>query len=232
MGKVAENKELGEREILKRKMFILDDVFVRFILPIFLHKNNLIKKSDRPFYIDLFFELEQAHWFLLDHYNFRERNFIKFLLIMNKKYLKIEKKKLKRLLYEFIQYKNKIICCGCIIFNPSKTKVLLVKHFGSKHYFFPKGKINKNENYKHCAIREVYEETGFLLKKNQLRNYITIGKNRLYYCNLNKNQYLYSLFNLKPKTKGEISSIKWIKIKNIFQKNIISILNKLPQTCF
>lgn len=42
------------------------------------------------------------------------------------------------------------------------SKVLLVRGWSAKAgWGFPKGKINKDEDDEACAIREVYEETGF-----------------------------------------------------------------------
>lgn len=47
--------------------------------------------------------------------------------------------------------------CGCIIIE--NDKVLLVKQIDG-HISFPKGHIEKNEQEKETALREVYEETG------------------------------------------------------------------------
>jgi 8-oxo-dGTP pyrophosphatase MutT (NUDIX family) len=42
------------------------------------------------------------------------------------------------------------------------SQVLLVRGWSAKAgWGFPKGKINKDEDDETCAVREVYEETGF-----------------------------------------------------------------------
>lgn len=41
------------------------------------------------------------------------------------------------------------------------TKVVMVQGYGSTSWSFPKGKINKDEPPSSCALREVYEETGY-----------------------------------------------------------------------
>lgn len=45
--------------------------------------------------------------------------------------------------------------------NSELDKVLLVQsYFAKSSWGFPKGKVNEDEDPLHCAIREVYEETG------------------------------------------------------------------------
>lgn len=45
--------------------------------------------------------------------------------------------------------------------NTDLDKVLLVQsYFAKSSWGFPKGKVNEDEDPLHCAIREVYEETG------------------------------------------------------------------------
>jgi mRNA-decapping enzyme subunit 2 len=49
--------------------------------------------------------------------------------------------------------------------NDDMTKAVLVKGWKkSAKWSFPRGKINKGEPDLDCAVREVYEETGFDLK--------------------------------------------------------------------
>lgn len=51
---------------------------------------------------------------------------------------------------------------GAIILNSACTKCLLVQGWGkSGTWGFPKGKVNKHEASAPCAVREVFEETGF-----------------------------------------------------------------------
>lgn len=39
--------------------------------------------------------------------------------------------------------------------------ILVQSFFAKNSWSFPKGKVNENEDPVKCAIREVYEETGF-----------------------------------------------------------------------
>jgi mRNA-decapping enzyme subunit 2 len=63
---------------------------------------------------------------------------------------------------EFLAYKTRIPVRGAILLNESMDQAVLVKGWkkGSS-WGFPRGKINKDEKDLDCAIREVYEETGF-----------------------------------------------------------------------
>lgn len=67
-----------------------------------------------------------------------------------------------KLVEEFYQYKSMVPTCGAIILNESLDKCLMVRGWTSRSTWgFPKGKINKDEPPSACAIREVFEETGF-----------------------------------------------------------------------
>ncbi|CEI99133.1 Putative DCP2 domain-containing protein [Rhizopus microsporus] len=56
---------------------------------------------------------------------------------------------------DFMQYRFRIPVCGAIILNTNLDKCVLVKGWSSKSgWGFPKGKINQDEDYDCCAIRE------------------------------------------------------------------------------
>lgn len=63
---------------------------------------------------------------------------------------------------EFLAYKTRVPVRGAIMLNEEMDQAVLVKGWrkGAK-WSFPRGKINKEEKDLDCAIREVYEETGF-----------------------------------------------------------------------
>lgn len=56
---------------------------------------------------------------------------------------------------QFMEYKFRIPVCGAIIMNENLDKCILVKGWKGNTWSFPRGKINQNEEYDHCAIREV-----------------------------------------------------------------------------
>ena len=63
---------------------------------------------------------------------------------------------------EFLAYKQRVPVRGAIMLNQDMDQVVLVKGWKKgANWSFPRGKINKDENDLKCAVREVYEETGF-----------------------------------------------------------------------
>ncbi|OBZ86741.1 mRNA decapping complex subunit 2 [Choanephora cucurbitarum] len=117
---------------------------------------------------------------------------------------------------DFMQYRFRIPVCGAIILNATLDKCLLVKGWSSKSgWGFPKGKINQDEEYDCCAVREVLEETGYdvgpLLKKS---DYIELTMReqriRLYII-----QGVPEDTQFVPRTRKEISQISWIKLEDL-----------------
>ncbi|KAG2207919.1 hypothetical protein INT47_010903 [Mucor saturninus] len=117
---------------------------------------------------------------------------------------------------DFMQYRFRIPVCGAIILNANLDKCVLVKGWSSKSgWGFPKGKINQDEEYDCCAIREVLEETGYdvgpLLKKP---DYIELTMReqriRLYIIQGVPEDTLFI-----PRTRKEISQISWIKLDDL-----------------
>ena len=63
---------------------------------------------------------------------------------------------------EFLAYKTRVPVRGAIMLDETMNHVLLVKGWKKgANWSFPRGKINKDERDLDCAVREVYEETGF-----------------------------------------------------------------------
>ena len=101
--------------------------------------------------------------------------------------------------------------CGCVIIQDGK--VLLVQH-NKGHWGFPKGHVEKNENEKETAIREVKEETNVDAKiiddKRYTMEYVT-DKGR-------DKEVVYFIANpitneIKPQEE-EIKSVKWVSFSD------------------
>ncbi len=52
--------------------------------------------------------------------------------------------------------------------NENGTFLVLKEHRNGSVWNFPGGKVEKDESYKAACIREIYEETGLVIKKLQL----------------------------------------------------------------
>lgn len=58
--------------------------------------------------------------------------------------------------FRFFKFSSAI---SAIIFNPQKTKILLLQQYGRLEYILLSGYINRGENAKQALLREVMEET-------------------------------------------------------------------------
>lgn len=122
---------------------------------------------------------------------------------------------------EFLAYKTRVPVRGAILLNEDMDEVVLVKGWKKgANWSFPRGKINKGEKDLDCAIREVYEETGFdvreasLVKDEDSVKYIEITMReqhmRLYvFPGVPRDTYF------EPRTRKEISKIEWYKLTEL-----------------
>lgn len=122
---------------------------------------------------------------------------------------------------EFLAYKTRVPVRGAILLNDEMDAVVLVKGWKkSANWSFPRGKINKDEKDLDCAIREVYEETGFDIREAGLVK----DKSKVKSIEIpmrEQNMRLYVLrgvpkdTHFEPKTRREISRIQWYKLSDL-----------------
>ncbi|CAK1361344.1 mRNA decapping complex subunit 2 [Cercospora beticola] len=126
---------------------------------------------------------------------------------------------------EFLAYKVRVPVRGAILMDDSMDKVLLVRGWKKgASWSFPRGKINKDEPDLDCAIREVYEETGFDLNAAGLveRNKIGDGKVKAIDVTMREQHMKLFVFRgvaldtfFEPRTRKEISKIQWYNVKDL-----------------
>jgi len=97
-------------------------------------------------------------------------------------------------------------------------KILMI--YRSKKWDLPKGKCEKGEKMKACAIREVQEECGIVIKSahkvcNSWHTYSLNGKNIL------KKTSWYSMKceddkNMQPQEEEDIEEVKWLRTRDLF----------------
>ncbi|CAG8109731.1 unnamed protein product [Penicillium olsonii] len=122
---------------------------------------------------------------------------------------------------EFLAYKTRVPVRGAIMLNEDMDEVVLVKGWKKgANWSFPRGKINKDEKDLDCAIREVYEETGFDVRAaNLIKNdedvkdiEVTMREQHMQlfvFRGVPRDTYF------EPRTRKEISKIEWYKLADL-----------------
>lgn len=104
--------------------------------------------------------------------------------------------------------------------NEAMDQVVLVKGWKKgANWSFPRGKINQNEPNLDCAIREVYEETGYDIKTAGL---VESEKEKYIEMNLREQDMRLYVFRgipmdtfFEPRTRKEISKIQWWRLADL-----------------
>lgn len=122
----------------------------------------------------------------------------------------------------WIGYKKRIPVRGAILLNEAMDSVLLVRGWHkSSAWMFPRGKINQGEDDLDCAIREVYEETGFNAKEAGL---IPENRSQLRHFEMSIKDQHVKLFvipnvpmdtHFEPRTRKEIGKIQWYRLADL-----------------
>ncbi|ODN03776.1 m7GpppN-mRNA hydrolase [Orchesella cincta] len=197
---------------------IVDDVICRFLLN--------IPKEEKFDPIRVCFQIELAHWFFVDFYcgegcspvlatlHSIPYNQFAFIMFTKTPHLRKRLPEIDKHLASFREYKMKVPTYGAILMNESLTKVVLVQGFRNQ-WGFPKGKVNEIEEPVSCAIREVFEETGYDIAPLVNNNHFIESKA------LERNDRLYLVrgvdpkFPFHPQTQFEIKNIQWFNIDEL-----------------
>ncbi|RYN27039.1 hypothetical protein AA0115_g6660 [Alternaria tenuissima] len=200
----------------------LDDLCVRFIVNL---PNEELQSVER-----ICFQIEEAQWFYedfirpLDPNNLPSMHLRKFsqLMFQHCPLFSAYSEELHQQAYEqFLAYKTRVPVRGAIMLNEDMTHAVLVKGWkkGAK-WSFPRGKINKEETDLDCAVREVWEETGYDLREADLvepdehMKKITVTMRE-------QSMMLYVFRGVpmdtyfEPRTRKEISKIDWYKLTDL-----------------
>uniref|UniRef100_A0A672L010 m7GpppN-mRNA hydrolase n=1 Tax=Sinocyclocheilus grahami TaxID=75366 RepID=A0A672L010_SINGR len=180
---------------------LLDDLCSRFILH--------IPSEERDNAIRVCFQIELAHWFYLD---FCMQNSPGLPQCGIRDFAK----DVQKVLEQWKEYKMGVPTFGAIILDETLDNVLMVQGYLAKSgWGFPKGKVNEDEAFHDCAVREVLEETGFdirdrICQKTYIEQRISDQLVRLYIIpGVPKD----TKFN--PKTRKEIRNIEWFSVDKL-----------------
>lgn len=121
---------------------------------------------------------------------------------------------------EFQAYKTRVPVRGAILLNEGMDQVVLVKGWKKgANWSFPRGKINQNEPDLDCAVREVYEETGYDIEAAGL---VEAEKEKHIDMNLREQEMRLYVFRgipmdtyFEPRTRKEISKIQWWRLSDL-----------------
>ena len=200
----------------------LDDLCVRFIVNL---PNEELQSVER-----ICFQIEEAQWFYedfirpLDPNNLPSMHLRKFsqLIFQHCPLFSAYSEELHQQAYEqFLAYKTRVPVRGAIMLNQDMTCAVLVKGWkkGAK-WSFPRGKINKEEADLDCAVREVYEETGFDLRKadlvqpdEQMKKITVTMREQSMMLYVFRGVPMDAYF--EPRTRKEISKIDWYKLTDL-----------------
>lgn len=121
-------------------------------------------------------------------------------------------------------YVNKNNKKSGVFFIDNKTnKVLLVQSRGNL-WGPPKGSLNINESVKDCAIREVFEETGIIIKKENLNEYTIIkGKSTYFLIEIEENE-VFIQKNINENA-NDANGITWININCLYNEILSGNMN-------
>ncbi|XP_021957731.1 mRNA-decapping enzyme subunit 2 [Folsomia candida] len=197
---------------------VIQDVLCRFIMN--------IPEEEKFDPVRALFQVELAHWFFIDHYCTDEGDpalaslghipFNQFAYIIFKEapHLRQYYENVDKYLADFRTYRSRVPTYGAILMNQDLTQVVLVQGFRNQ-WGFPKGKVNENEDPIECAIREVFEETGYNMRPLINPNHFIESKTH------DRNDRLYLVrgvdtqFPFFPQTQYEIKQISWFNIDEI-----------------
>ncbi|RMZ76706.1 hypothetical protein DV737_g4688, partial [Chaetothyriales sp. CBS 132003] len=140
----------------------LDDLCVRFIINLPHEEANNVER--------LCFQVEEAQWFYEDFVrpldprlpSLSLKAFSLRIFQHCPVFRQWDARDRAQAFADFMAYKQRVPVRGAIMLNAAMDKVVLVKGWKKgANWSFPRGKINKDEDDMACAVREVYEETGF-----------------------------------------------------------------------
>jgi len=215
------NRYQGPWDKADTQLLGLDDLCVRFIINLPPEELQSVER--------ICFQVEEAQWFYEDFIrpldpslpSLSLRAFSLRIFQHCPLFSQWEAHQYTTAFAEFMAYKSRVPVRGAIMLNEALDEVVLVKGWKKgANWSFPRGKINKDENDLECAIREVYEETGFDIREAGL-----VGQEKdMKYIEITMREQQMRLYVFRgvprdtyfePKTRKEISKIEWYKLTDL-----------------
>ncbi|ETW10333.1 hypothetical protein H310_00659 [Aphanomyces invadans] len=203
---------------------VMDELQSRFLMNL---PQSELASSER-----LFFQIEQCYWFYEDFYadHHNHLTHLKLNDFARKMFnhcvlLQPLKQQCESMFQDFKTYQSQIPVVGCILLNPAKTKLVLVRNWKGTSWSLPRGKVNQGETDLDCARREVFEECGY--DTSTIVSADGVGINAKDFIEFHVNQQRIRMyivtnvpeeFNFAPQTRKEISLIQWFEFDELPKK--------------
>lgn len=112
----------------------------------------------------------------------------------------------------FLLNQRTSIRSGVFLYDPVHKKILLVQTYGKK-WGFPKGKRESFDcSFESCAIRELQEETGIVLNRQELSKSVRIHQHKFYFVSIPYlSERLPDDIHSLIRDSTEITGIAWLK---------------------
>jgi len=134
---------------------------------------------------------------------------------------------------KFIKTKFKVVeAAGGVVDKDGKTLLI----FRQGRWDLPKGKLDKKEKKRHCAIREVEEETGVKVRIERKigTTWHTYIRNKRYVL---KKTYWYAMeclddTNMQPQAEESIDDVRWVtlsELRSLLYESYRSIRNVIHE---
>ncbi|KAI9742108.1 MAG: mRNA-decapping enzyme subunit 2 [Cirrosporium novae-zelandiae] len=199
----------------------LDDICVRFIINLPQEELDSVER--------ICFQIEEAQWFYEDFVrpldpalpSLSLRNFCLRIFQHCPLLSRFTPYQHSQAFDTFLLYKTRVPVRGAILLNDNMDKVVLVKGWKKNAcWSFPRGKINDQEADIDCAIREVYEETGYDIKEARL----IVDEDNIKSIEFSMREQHMRLYvfrgvpldaHFEAKTRKEISKIQWYNLSDL-----------------
>ena len=114
---------------------------------------------------DIMIQLEKAYWFYFDnHGRITEKD---FLTAAFKMIPRLKKENIDKCLQKKSKIKLNSVICVALCITKDRKKVLVQTRCDDKKTEVPMGKLKSNETYLDGALRELREETGYIVKNRE-----------------------------------------------------------------
>jgi 8-oxo-dGTP pyrophosphatase MutT (NUDIX family) len=208
---------------LVTKNFVSTKKMIRAIMDMLCRKHGITSVVDTFVFVQ---RVQKAHWDYMDNIQPFKKEVLPYIrtlhtfadmLCAHNTSLSPYRSNSRQWTREYFKRLKKQETAGSILFNPDRTKVLVVRSFGAKHFSFPKGKLEQNEPAWACATRETWEETGRVVTIQSAAIPI-VRKN----CSLFVVDGIDDTVTTYPRTKNEIEEVQWIFIADALRQKQLS----------